>query len=351
MRKSAATPSFCAWRCDRPATATAYTPRVLTARCTAFDPETGKQIWRNKLGEKLAAGPGVGEGLVVVVTQDGVAIALEAGSGALSWRAELDGESLARPVISGEAVVLQTIDNRLRALSIYDGRQLWAVEQSTPPLTLRGSASPVVVGTTVIGGFDNGRLQATNLLTGDVAWDTMLSPPTGRSDLDRLADIDGDIAVVGQDLYAAAYQGRIAAVASESGQVLWSRDMSSNVGVSADWNNVYTTDGDGEMVALSRRDGVEAWRNSDLLRREPTLPVAFNTAVAVGDLEGYVHFFSSLTGSPVARVKLGGAAISNPPVVISNKLYVQSDGGSIAAYEVVDSRPQRAVPDAADDEP
>lgn len=317
---------------------------------TAFDPETGKQIWRNKLGEKLAAGPGVGEGLVVVVTQDGVAVALDADSGALSWRADLDGESLARPLISGEAVVLQTIDNRLRALSVYDGRQLWSVDQSTPPLTLRGSASPVVISTTVIGGFDNGRLQATNLLTGDVVWDSMLSPPTGRSDLDRLSDIDGDIAVVGQDLYAAAYQGRIAAVASESGQVLWSREMSSNVGVSADWNNVYTIDGDGEVVALGRRDGVETWRNSDLLRREPTLPVAFNTAVAVGDLDGYVHFFSNLSGSPVARVKFGGAAISNPPIVISNKLYVQSDGGSIAAYDVVDSRPQRAVPDAAADD-
>ena len=316
---------------------------------TAFDPQTGKQIWRNKLGTKLAAGPGVGEGVVVVVTQDGFAVALDADSGTLSWRVDIDGESLARPVISGESVVLQTIDNRMRALSVYDGRELWALEQSTPSLTLRGSASPVVVGTTVIGGFDNGRLLAASLLTGDVVWDTMLSPPTGRSDLDRLSDIDGVIAVVGQDLYAAAYQGRLASVASESGQVLWSREVSSNVGASADWNNIYTIDGDGEVVAFARRDGVESWRNGDLVRREPTLPVAFNTTVAVGDLEGYVHFFSNLTGTPVARIKLGGAAISNAPIVIANKLYVQSDSGSLAAYEVVEDRPERAVPDAADD--
>lgn len=316
---------------------------------SAFDPENGQQIWRQKLDTRLSAGPGVGEGIVIVVTQDGFAVALDAATGTLQWRVDIDGESLARPLVSGEFVILQTIDNRLRALSLYDGRELWAVEQSTPSLTLRGSADPVLIGTTIIGGFDNGRLVAVNLLTGDIAWESMLSPPTGRSDLDRLSDIDGSIAVVAQDVYAAGYQGRLAAVASESGQVLWSREVSSNVGAAADWASVYAINGDGEIVAFTRRDGAEAWRNSDLLRREPTLPVPFNTTVAVGDFEGYVHFFSNLTGSPVARVKLGGAAISTAPVVIANRLYVQSDSGTLAAYEVVDNRPKRDAPDVADE--
>lgn len=317
---------------------------------SAFDPRTGKKIWRTKLDTELSAGPGAGEGRVVVVAKDGLAVALDADSGVVQWRTDVDGESLARPAISGESVVLQTIDNRMQALSIYDGRQLWALEQSTPSLTMRGSADPVLVGTTVIGGFDNGRLVAANLSSGDVVWESMLSPPKGRSDLDRLSDIDGSIAVVGQDIYATGYQGRLAAVASESGQVLWNREISSYEGVSADWNSVYTVSADGEIIALSRRDGNEVWRNDDLLRREPTLPVAFHTAVVVGDLEGYVHFFSNLNGTPVARIKFGGAAITSAPVVVSNRLYVQSDSGSIAAYEVVEDRPKRQAPDVADDE-
>jgi outer membrane protein assembly factor BamB len=317
---------------------------------SAFDPQSGKRIWRTKLGTTLSAGPGVGEGRVVVVAKEGFAITLDADTGAVQWRVDVDGESLARPIISGEYVVIQTIDNRMRALSIYEGRQLWVLEQSTPTLTMRGSANPVLVGTTVIGGFDNGRLVATNLLSGDVVWESMLSPPKGRSDLDRLSDVDGSIAVVGQDVYASGYQGRLAAVASESGQVLWNREISSYEGVSADWNSVYTVQEDGEIIALSRRDGNEAWRNDDLLRREPTLPVAFNTTVAVGDLDGYVHFFSNLNGTAVARVKQGGAAISSAPVVVANRLYVQSDAGSIAAYEVVDSQPKRQAPDISVDE-
>jgi outer membrane protein assembly factor BamB len=215
---------------------------------------------------------------------------------------------------------------------------------------MRGSADPVLVSTTVIGGFDNGRLVAADLNSGDIVWESLLSPPTGRSDLDRLSDIDGAIAVVGQDIFASGYQGRLAALAAESGQVLWSRELSSYEGVSADWGSVYTVSGSGEIVALAKRDGVESWRNDDLLRREPTLPIPFHTTVAIGDLEGYVHFLSNLNGTPVARVKLGGSAISNAPMMISNRLYVQNDAGMLAAYEVIDERPKRPAPDISVDE-
>jgi outer membrane protein assembly factor BamB len=315
----------------------------------ALHPETGKEIWRSKLEIELSAGPGVGEGLVVVGAADGYLIALDAGSGAERWRANIVGETLAKPLIKDDLVVAITIDNRLRAVSVFDGSERWTVEQATPRLTVRGSATPVAVGSTVIAGFDNGRLAAVNLTSGDTEWEAMLSPPSGRSDLERLADIDGMISVVGQDVYAAGYQGSVAAVASESGQLLWSRDVSSYEGVSADWNNLYTVTDEGSVVALTRRNGDEAWRQNSLIRREPTLPVAFNTTVAIGDFEGYLHFFSNFDGEAVARVRLGGKAISNEPVVVANRLYVQSDSGSVAAYAVQESNRSRNAPDSSDE--
>lgn len=318
-------------------------------KVSAFDPESGKLAWRTDLKLDLSAGPGVGEGHVAVMTRDGFVVLLDAASGAEKWRVDVDAESLARPLIKDDSVVVQTIDNRLQSLSLFDGKSRWAIQQLTPPLTMRGTSSPVAIGTTVIAGFDSGRLVAAELDTGTIIWESMLSPPQGRSDLDRLSDIDGALAVVGQDLYAAGYQGRLAAVASESGQVLWSRELSSNEGVSADWNSVYTATDTGEIVAMTRRNGTESWRDDSLLRREPTLPVPFGTTVVVGDLEGYIHFFSTIDGQPVAREKLGGAAITSDPFVIANRLYVQNDGGSLGAYVIVDDRPKRSQPDVADE--
>jgi outer membrane protein assembly factor BamB len=207
----------------------------------------------------------------------------------------------------------------------------------------------VIVGSLVIAGFDNGRLIAVNLDGGDIEWDVVLSPPSGRSDLERLADIDGAISVVGQDVYASGYQGALAALASESGQVLWTREISSYEGVSADWNNLYTVDQEGALIALTRRTGNEVWRQSSLLRREPTLPISFHTTVVVGDLEGYLHFFSNFDGQPVARVKVGGQAISGDPVVVADRLYVQSDSGSVAAFIVQQPKRRGKASDISDE--
>ncbi len=316
---------------------------------TAFNPENGRQIWRTELDTELTAGPGVGEGRVVVTTKSGFAVSLDAATGEEQWRAEIEGESLAKPVIKDEAVVVQTIDNRLEALSLFDGRSLWTVVQSAPALTMRGSASPAVVGQNVIAGFDSGRIVAADFDTGTIAWESLIAPPKGRSDLDRLSDVDGLIAVVGQDVYAAGYQGRLVSLAAESGQVLWNREISSFSGVAADWNSLYTIRDEGELVALKRSNGSEIWRNGSLLRREPTLPVPFNTTVAVGDFEGFLHFFNNIDGEPVARLRLGSKAITAAPLVVANRLYVQGDGGSIAAYVVVDDRPKRTQPDVAED--
>ena len=323
----------------------------INGNVVALDPENGKQVWRNKLDIGLSSGPGVGEGLVVVVATDGFVIALSADDGTERWRAYISGESLATPLVYDEWVVVQTVDNKLTALSIFDGTERWSMEQSTPALTMRGSTSPLNVGQNVVTGFDNGRVMAINLETGDIEWDSMLAPPSGRSDLDRLSDIDGDLAVVGQDLYASGYQGRIASLAAESGQVLWARELSTYEGITADWNNIYSTLQNGELIALNRRSGTELWRQSALLRREPTVPVSFRMTVVVGDLEGYLHFFSNVDGEPAARVRAGKSAIVSTPLVMADRLFVQSDDGKVSAWYIVEpKRDPRRAPDIADGE-
>jgi len=317
-------------------------------KVSAIDPDSGKSRWTSELEIELSAGPDVNEGVVAVASKNGHIVLLDASSGAELWRVYVGGETLAKPLIKGDKVVVQTIDNRLVALARFDGRQRWESKQSMPALTMRGASSPALVGTTVVAGFDNGRLVAFDIDTGDIEWDSMLSMPKGRSDLDRLADIDGAIAIVGQDIYAAGYQGRISSIAAESGQVLWSREISSYEGVAANWNSVYTVKDDGEIIALTRTNGAELWRNDDLLRRDPTLPVPFHTSVVVGDFEGYLHFFSGLDGEALARVRFGSAAISSDPLVVANRLYVQSDDGKLGAFEIVRQRPKRNAPDVAD---
>ncbi len=318
-------------------------------RVHALNPSSGNKLWTTELDQELSAGPAVGDGRVAVISKDGFLVVLDADTGAERWREYIAGESLAKPLIRNNTVVILTVDNRLRAYGLNDGVERWTIEESTPALTVRGNAAPVAVGTVVVAGFDNGRVLAVNLLSGDVEWQALLSTPSGRSDLDRLADVDGMLSVVGQDVYAAGYQGRMAGLAAESGQVLWTRELSSYAGLSADWTNVYTVLDGGEVVGMSRRTGTEVWRNVSLLRREPTIPIPYRSTVVVGDLEGFLHFFSNASGEPVARVRTGKNALTNAPIVIGDYLYVQTDSGDLTAYSIPEPTP-RSAPDIASDD-
>jgi len=325
--------------------------RVYTASqdgvISAYDPNNGKRLWRNELEISLSSGPGVGENILAVTSEDGEVIAIAAASGDELWRVSVSGESLAKPLITDEGVVIYTIDGRLRVLSLFDGIERWAMEQDQPALTLRGLSSPIVVGGTIIVGFDTGKLMALELSSGNTEWEAMISPPSGRSDLDRLSDLDGQLQAVGQDIYASGYQGRVASLAVESGQILWAREISTFVGVGADWNNIYIADDSGELIALLRRNGGDVWRTDALLRREPTAPVSFGLTVAIGDFDGYVHFFSNIDGLPVARVRVGKGKISSAPIVIGDRLYVQSESGQLDVFAVRQPEPKGDAPPIA----
>ena len=301
--------------------------------------DTGRRIWVKKLKLPLSAGPSAGSGLVVVGSSKGTVVALEAASGRELWRARLNSELLSAPAISEQVLVIRSVDGRLHGLDTHSGKELWSVEQQVPRLSLRGTATPIIAKEVAISGFDNGKVMAVSLHTGDTVWDTALASPHGRTELDRLVDIDSAVRTVGDNVFAAGFQGRTAMLALDSGQIWWAHDMSSYRGLVADEDNLYVTQSDGIVVALRQRDGSELWRNQKLKLRRLSTPVLTTTAVGVADFQGYLHWLDKTTGELVARQRVAKERVTNAPAAIGDTIVVLTDRGKLAAY--------RATPSAA----
>lgn len=297
----------------------------------ALELASGRKLWQVGTKRPLSGGPAAGEGLVVVGTTDGDVVALADNNGAERWRVPVGGEVLAAPVIAAGIVVVRTVDGRLRGLSVADGKEAWVYEQPVPRLTLRGNGAPVVSGDMVIAGFDNGKVVAITLATGELLWSTTVAPAHGRTELERLVDIDSPVQVTGQDVYVVGYQGRIAMLALDSGQIWWGRELSSNRGLTTDASYLYVTLADSTVVALRRRDGTEVWRQAQLLNRSVTAPALVGEALVVGDYDGYVHWIDAITGDLLAREKSGGR-ITNTPVAAGDLLLFQTDSGKVEAW-------------------
>jgi outer membrane protein assembly factor BamB len=297
----------------------------------AFDLKTGKQLWRLQTKLVLSGGTGVGGDVVAVGSADGVVVAIGAADGKELWRHEVKGEILSAPAVARTEVIVRTVDGTLRALALSDGVELWTAEQQIPRLTLRGTAAPVVAREVAISGFDNGRVLAVNINDGATVWDSPVSPSHGRTELERLNDIDAAVKVVGDDVFVAGFQGRAAMLALESGQIWWTRDVSSYRGVDVDDEQMYVSTSQGDLVALKRRTGVEVWRNESLKRRSLSAPAVVEEYVVVADLDGYVHWFDRATGEVAGRTKAGGERVTNAPLSVNGNLYLINDAGEISA--------------------
>lgn len=304
----------------------------------AFAAASGRKLWAVDTKLPLSAGPGVAGALVIVASIEGDVLALDAATGARRWQAHVGGEVLGRPAGSATIVVVRTVSGKLVGLQAADGKEAWSYEQQVPRLSLRGSASPVVHGDTVLSGFDNGKVASLSLASGDLLWEAVVSPPHGRTELERLADIDSAVRVADKDVYAVGFQGRIAMLALDSGQIWWGRELSSHRGLDVDNDQLYVSTADGRVLAMRRRDGGDIWSQDGMLRRGLTGPAIDGDSVVVADFEGYVHWLDRATGHLAGRASTDGDRVSNTPVAAGGLVFVQTDSGSLYAFR---SKPRK----------
>ena len=303
-------------------------------RVMSVDPESGRLRWKQDLELALSGGVGHHGNSIFVGASEGLVMRLDADSGAEIWRAPVSGEVLSAPQGNGRYVVAQTYDGKLMGFDYENGEVRWTYTSDVPVLTLRGTGTPMILGDNAIAGFADGKVVAINLRSGNVAWEVRVAIPQGRSEIERIVDIDGSMALSGSELYVASYQGRLAAIDTRSGRRLWQRNVSSVSGVGVGFGNVYVADDDGTVSAFLRNGQGVRWQNIDLGFRDLSRPTPINSYVAVVDFEGYLHLLSQVDGDIVGRVKVDSAGARADMLTRGNRLFVFTNDGALKAYDV-----------------
>lgn len=299
----------------------------------AVDAGTGKQIWKKSLDSPLAGGVGFGGNLLVVADTNGDVFALEAETGEQRWSVRVTSEVLAAPAVNDAVVVVQSHDGKLVGLHASNGERRWQYEIDSPILTLRGTSPPILSDGMLIAGFANGKIVALAADSGSLLWENRLAIPQGRTELERLIDIDGRAVLVDEVIYASSYQGRIGAIAKASGRGIWYQNSSSVHDLAYGLGQVYSVQKDDEVRAIRGNSGQTLWSNDQLSLRKLNSPVTIEAYLAVADAEGYLHLLSQTDGRFVARVKVDGDGVTAPMIADGQKLYVQDNGGGLTAYQ------------------
>ena len=300
----------------------------------AFDLQTGAVVWHYPSALPLSGGPGAGDGVVAVGSLEGDVVALDAASGAEKWRAKVGNEVIAAPVIGQGMVFVRSNDGRVTAFDSASGERRWFWNHDLPSLSVRGNDAPVLGPGYVFVGNDDGTLAALAVADGRPLWAQTVGEPEGRTELDRMADVDGTPVLDGTTLYATSYKQQTVAIDAPSGRGLWTNGSggAGRVGVAAD--RVVVSDPNGTVWAIDKASGGALWQQPALARRNLTSPAIHGNYVVVGDYDGYLHWLKLDNGEFAARFHAGGEALRASPVVADGILVVQNVEGDLRAYRI-----------------
>ncbi len=299
----------------------------------SIDTESGKVNWSAETEVAAITGLAGTSEVILASSRDGDLNAFNILPDGLQlrWSIRLKGEVRALPLIADQQVFVRTVDGRLSALSVSDGSIQWTVTRRVPALSLTGNSQPLVKGDLVIAGFDDGKISAFSRVDGRTVWETTVSHPTGRTEIERLVDIDGQFIIEDGIIFVSSYQGKLAAIQAIDGSVLWSRNFSSYQSIVADEDALYLSSDNSHIWSIDRRTGSAFWKQEALQARKITAPLIIGDNLVVADLEGYVHWLDKSDGTLRGRVKPTDSRYIAQPLEWNNKIVVIDSEGILSS--------------------
>lgn len=294
----------------------------------------GHKVFRTELGHSGHSGVGTNGSVLAVVDDHAQLYNLSAQNGRILWQAGVSNSVLAAPTVTASTTYVKTIDGTVAAYANLDGKLLWSYSHPGPTLVLRASSSVVVVGNVVYSGFVDGTVVALNAANGDVVWEQTVATPNGASEVERMVDIDANLIVADGVLFAASYQGKIAALQLNNGTVLWRQPISAYAGLVLVDPCVIVVQADGTINAYNRHSGTLVWQQKILAWRFLTGAAAWQHTLLVGDVDGYLHALDANSGTYLSRVQPTKKPIYSTPAAVDSRLYSLDSDGTLAAVSL-----------------
>jgi len=302
----------------------------------ALDQANGNTRWEVQTDLPISGGLELGYENLFFATSDADVVALNLLDGDTAWTTQVSSEVLSVPRFSDGLLVVRSIDGAINTLDATTGQDVWSYIRDVPALSLRGTSSPIIKSGGVISGYANGKLVVLRLKDGMQIWETSVAVPRGRGALSRMVDVDSDPLAGERFIYAATYNGGIAAVDIRSGQIAWRRsELSSYKSMAADWVSLFVVDVNNHIWSADQTNGSINWQQDELENRRLTALVKFDQYLLTADYAGYLHVLSAENGRLLGRLKVSDNTINAAPVVDGELIYVQDAQGVITALRLV----------------
>jgi len=168
---------------------------------------------------------------------------------------------------------------------------------------------------------------------GQAFWSVSMARPRGATEIERLSDIVAGAFASGDAICARAFQLSVACASLAKGQRLWAQEDEGHTGLAGDDTRVFGSNSNGVLKAWQLESGDLLWQQDALKFRQLSAPVSLGQTIAVGDVEGYVHWVSKSNGQVLARVPTDGSPVVGAPLLVNQTLIAVTAKGGVFAWQ------------------
>lgn len=297
---------------------------------TVYDRKSGRMVWKLKVENGVEGGVELAGDVLYFGAGDGFLRAAKLSDGEILWTTPTRAELLAPPTLENNMLFVQTGADVVYGLEASSGKLVWSYNrQVTGNLSVRASSRPVVVGDKILIGFSDGFLVSLRKRDGALQWERKL----GKGN--RFRDIDSTPVVANGVAYVSSFDGTLAAVKAETGEIIWQSDFGGylpvTLGTGAFSDRLFFSTVDGRIVEVDKDTGKEK-RSVKLKTGIATQAVQIQGLLVFGESEGSLRVVDLENLKNVAQYQSGAGILSTPTFdkqsnelwFISNNAYLYS---------------------------
>lgn len=296
----------------------------------------GDVLWEREMQSTLSSHPlflkagAVGpEPLLLLGDDAGLISALEAGSGQQRWTYRARGPVQTQPVAQGQMLYATSNEGRIYALDIRTGSWRWSYERETADaFSIRGHSGvlPIAGSQRLYVGFPDGYLSCLHSETGEVIWNRQLS-----GEATRFTDVDGTPALLGDTLVTSCYASGLFGLDPKDGTTRWRFDVEAAgpFTIDAKRERIYLVSATQGLFCIDKK-GRKLWQQVMSEQGELSAPTLWRGCVLLSAAVSGLHVADAETGQLLQFFDPGQGA-SAQPVAHGNEVYLLSNAGSFFA--------------------
>lgn len=261
-------------------------------------------------------------------------VAIDARNGEIIWSKNIGAITISTPIADQTQLFITTNDNKTYALNSATGEINWVHSGILRNTGILGAANPVFYKNYVIVAYSSGEIYTINKKTGEVGWSYDLNVSKAINSDFILNDIDSTPLVKDDVVYTIGNGGLMMSISIKDGATLWQKELASITDIWIAGDFIYLVNNNNQLICLYRKSGGIKWIK-DLKKfqneKKPNTKIIYNGIIMAGgnlilsNSDDEIVIINPLNGN-ILQTKNIGQKIYHTPIIVKNKLYLQTIG-------------------------